>query len=448
MGNNTIKIEGEQTAAEIKTTAVDETCVNQVRTLADSDAFENDIKIMPDAHAGSGAVIGFTMPLGDRVCPNTVGVDIGCGMTAMFFPAAQLDAGLESVDETIRDTIPLGFNVYGDDNQPEQTFDLAADFPWHRCRGALAEYDPDAEVQYGAAYAQEVCERVGADYNRVERSLGTLGGGNHFIELATGRRDGERSCIVHSGSRSVGLKIAEYWQDRATEYIDTETVWQNAPDELLGYMDADGMPDYEAIKRDHNGEAIAEVGDRIKALHPDGDRNTDLDYLEGDLIDGYVRDMVFAQTYAYVNRKRMLTRIADALDVIPAPFINSTHNYIDFEDMVIRKGATRAHDGELGIVPFNMADGSILIRGKGNGDWNQSAPHGAGRRGSRRWAHETFDMDEFTDRMDGVFSTSVSEDTLDEAPMAYKDAAMIQSRIQETADIVAHLKPLLNIKAE
>lgn len=447
MSDNTITVYGDSITAEIKTTDVDDYCVEQVETLTDSDAFENDITIMPDAHAGSGAVIGFTMQMGERVCPNTVGVDIGCGMTAIQFDRPD-DFDLAAADESIRATIPLGYHVYGDDEQPEQEYHLASEFPWDVCTGKLARYDADMQADYGIEYLQDVCDRVGADMSRVINSLGTLGGGNHFIEIAESAESDSLYCVVHSGSRGIGLKIAEYWQERATEYINQNTVWQNAPDELTPYMDDDGMPNYEAIKADYEGKKIGEIGDRIKALHPDDSRNTNLDYLEGELVDGYLRDMVFAQTYAHENRKQMLRRIAAALEVEPSDWLNSTHNYIDFDDGMIRKGATRVHEGERAIIPFNMADGSVIVEGKGNTDWNRSAPHGAGRRGSRRWAYEQFDVSEFEDRMSDVFSTSVNEDTLDEAPMAYKDTDTILERLQETATVRDYLTPILNIKAE
>jgi RNA-splicing ligase RtcB len=447
MSENTITINGESTTAEIKTTNVDDYCLEQVETLTDSEAFQNPIKIMPDAHAGAGAVIGFTMEMGDRVCPNTVGVDIGCGMTAMFFDRPE-EFNPPDADDAIRAAIPLGYHVYGDDGYPEQEYHMGQDFPWGACASKLEQYDNCLNAEYGIDYLKDVCERVGADTTRVINSLGTLGGGNHFIEIAESEDGDHLACVVHSGSRGIGLQIAEYWQERATEHINECTVWENATDELRPYMDDDGMPNYEAIKEDYSAEAIGEMGDRIKALHPPDDRNTDLDYLEGDLVNGYLQDMVFAQTYAAENRRQMLRRIADALGIEPTNWINSTHNYIDFSDNVIRKGATRVHEGEIAIIPFNMAEGSVVVRGRGNDDWNRSAPHGAGRRGSRTWAYDEFDLSEFKSRMQGVYSTSVSEDTLDEAPMAYKDTESILGPLTETAEVIDFLNPVLNIKAE
>lgn len=479
---DTIDIDGKHTSAEIKTTDVDDTCITQVQELVDHEAFQNPVRIMPDGHAGAGAVIGFTMPLGERIVPNTVGVDIGCGMTAFNLGHGyEIDTRIEDhpreMDERIREVVPLGRDTFGD-VEASQDYHIVDDFPWDECRDKAERLNDrldgiEVDTDYGGDYFKDLCERVAYSPQRAINSLGTLGGGNHFIEVSQSESTGDYWVVVHSGSRGIGLSIAEYWQERAHENCDARADevrdrLADVPDwaykfDAADVSDADLLQwvqggkgedwkDTDAIRENRDGEAIGELVDTLNAIgryvHEQSGGN-DLDYLDGENRGEYLKDMIFAQTYAVESRRTMCRNIADALGATVEDTINSTHNYIDFEDLTIRKGATRAHEGERQVIPFNMRDGAVVVRGLGNEDWNRSAPHGAGRRGSRTWAYDEFDVAEFVTEMQDVFSTSVNEATLDEAPMAYKDHEGILDAISgTTVEVTDTLTPKINIKAE
>lgn len=479
-----LTIEGEYTTADVKTDAVDETFVEQVETLVDHEAFRGDVRIMPDGHAGAGAVIGFTMQLGKRICPNTVGVDIGCGMTAynlgnpdeLEFRLGD-DALMRELDERVRNVVPMGRSTWGSSGF-DRDYHMVDQFPWDDCtrkmhalnenwRGGYIDI-PD----YGKEYLLDLCKRVGYDVNRVITSLGSLGGGNHFVEISRSEQTGDYWVVVHSGSRGIGMAIAEHWQEQAHQACDNRAKEVRhrlsqipsayyKPDlddvsdrELLNWVQGgmgEDWKDTDEIRSQLEGKHIGRMVDKLNKVSEYVRENAggdDLDYLEDEDRHGYLQDMVFAQTYAAESRRIMCENVASVLGADAKETIVSTHNYIDFEDLVIRKGATRVHDGERGVIPFNMRDGSIIVEGNGNRSWNRSAPHGAGRRGSRTWAFDTFDLDTFEDEMSDVFSTSVTEDTIDEAPMAYKSQDVVLERIEETADVVETLTPVHNLKAE
>lgn len=474
-----LDIDGEYTRADVKTDEVDEATVEQIKEIVDHKAFRNSVKIMPDAHKGAGTVVGFTMPLGERVPPNTVGVDIGCGMTAYNLgEEAWSRENAEEIDERIRERIPMGRETFGN-RDFDHGYHLVNDFPWDECERKLSQLDEALNIDiespgYGKQYFMDLCERVGERVNRAIYSLGTLGGGNHFVEISESSETGEHWVVIHSGSRGIGLSIAEYWQERAHEACDNrpDVVKERLEDvdpryykfdldevsdgELLNWVlggKGEDWKDMESVREIHDGEPekIEEIHGQLVDISDYAAENSEgspLDYLEGEEREGYLIDMVFAQTYAEENRRLMCEAVADVLEAEVRDRINSTHNYIDFEDLVIRKGATRVHEGERGVIPFDMSRGSIIVEGKGNEEWNRSAPHGSGRRGSRRWAHEEFDLESFERSMEGVFSTSVNEDTLDECPQAYKDAEVVLERIEETANIVDSLSPVHAIKAD
>lgn len=474
-----LEIEGEYTSADVKTDEVDEATVEQIEEIVDHEAFRNDVRIMPDAHKGAGTVVGFTMPLGNRVPPNTVGVDIGCGMTAYSLgEGAWSREDAEEIDSRIRERVPMGRETFGDRGF-DHGYHLVNDFPWDDCERKLSSLDEALGIGiespgYGKGYFMNLCERVGESVSRVIYSLGTLGGGNHFIEVSESSETGEHWVVVHSGSRGIGLSIAEYWQERAHEACDDrpdavrdmledidpryykfdldEVSDEGLLNRVLGGMGED-WKDMDSVRDIHDGEPerIDEVHGQLVSISEYAVENADgspLDYLEGDEREGYLVDMVFAQTYAEENRRLICDAVAEVLDGEVRDTINSTHNYIDFDDLVIRKGATSVHEGERGVIPFDMSRGSVIVEGKGNDDWNSSAPHGSGRRGSRRWAHDEFDLDSFERSMEGVFSTSVKEETLDECPGAYKDADVVLERIDETAEVVDSLRPVHAIKAD
>lgn len=483
-----MRVEGTYNTADVKvdrTSEGDEGALDQIRKMVDHEAFEgdDDIKVMPDFHWGHGAVIGFTKPLGGKLVPGTVGVDVGCGMLAVDLGNVNLpdEATLVDLDDAIRARVPMGFNVHD-----EATFHMHDHFPWHTCKRKLRELNARSgkgiETRYGPDYYDELLERVGYSPSRAAQSVGTLGGGNHFIELGYGEEGGELWFVIHSGSRGLGLAIAEHWMERATKLRDANALrgWLDTladkgydryvkfnlatvtDEDLLDWVHGsmgEDFVDYDALKedfRDTEPERIDQVRSELKkvlARLGSGDgRDTDLDYLEGDQMHGYIQDMIFAQTYAEVNRHQMGVAVTDAAIEVTGhnlrPWqqrIESVHNYIDFRDLTIRKGACRAHSGEGVVIPFNIKHGTLICRGKGNPNWNHSAPHGAGRAMGRRDAKRRFTSEDFDEQTQGVYT---SREPIDEIPGAYKDPALIQQAIGPTVGIVDRIVPVLNCKVE
>ena len=465
----TFEIEGEYNTATVHTALEREECeegaLEQIQSMADHPAFEGEstIEIMPDFHYGAGAVIGFTMPIGNRVVPNTIGVDIGCGMSMIQLDG--VDSSLwedqgEEIDKEIRETVPMGFNV-----RSEPAIHIVNEFPWTECQTKLdrlltqLEYSDDEYPEwfdgYDGEYFKTLCKRVGYDVNRAIMSLGTLGGGNHFIELSESTVDGNVYCTLHSGSRGIGAAIAQHWQDKATEAKFQRNATVEIPDSEAKYFGLQSGTEVaaselsinrEAVLEDYGGEAIEGKYGQLKQFMNAGKNDySDLDYLEGTEAIGYYIDMIFAQTYASLSRELMLQDIADVLGAEIVESIESVHNYIDFNDLIIRKGATRAHDGEYLIIPYNMKEGTVIAKGKGDWNWNNSAPHGAGRVMSRTQAKNELSEEKFTEEMSGIVTTELP---LDEAPDSYKPVSLIEKSIEPTAEIVDRLIPIHNLKAE
>ena len=478
-----LDLEGEYTTATVMIddeSLLEPSAREQIQTMIDHEAFTEPVVIMPDTHWGSGAPIGFTMSLPDRVVPNVVGVDVGCGMAATNLGSSLSLSGPER-ERRIREAVPMGRDVHAYDDAPH----LVDKFPFDRANDVFERFDEAYRERFGRSidpltfefsgydgqYFKDLCDRVLSrkrqGIGHVIQSAGTLGGGNHFVELARARESGDYWLVIHSGSRYLGLAVAEYWQQRATEYRNADAVREAIPEEDRQYLkfdpdavsDADlhtwitgGMGeshiDREAVLADKDGKAIERTFDRLNDVEPQPEgRNTDLDYLDGREAHGYYVDMLFAQQYARWNRELMSDAICEALGIDPVERFQSIHNYIDFRDLTIRKGATPAREGQRLLIPFNMAEGSVIARGKGNDEYHQTAPHGAGRVMSRRQAHSDVDMDEFAAAMDGVYSESVIEGVRDEAPMAYKDAEAILSAIRPTADVVEYVDAVHNLKA-
>lgn len=426
-------IEGEQTTARVflEEGQLGQAAHEQLQTLVDHDAFTNPVRVMSDAHWGKGSVIGFTMELGERVVPNTVGVDIGCGLYAVNV-GPELPVSGEELDRAVRTRVPMGSAV-----RSNTAYDMAR-FPWQEANTVLERFEENYGRDlgfdgYDATYFTDLCRRVGVGENRAVDSIGTLGGGNHFIEFGRSERTGDVWVVIHSGSRGLGYEVATHWQERATDCMDTRGI--------------DVEAEFQRIREEYEGEEIGRRIDAFKKRLTDRDRNETLDYLEGAEANGYFIDMIFAQQYASENRREMARQIRSILDAPRNDAIESVHNYIDFRDLVIRKGATRAYEDERFLVPFNMRDGTLICEGKSNPAWNVSAPHGAGRVMSRRKAVRELDLDAFRETMTGVFSTVVDSDTLDEAPQAYKDAGLIERSIEPTARITDRLDAIHNIKA-
>ncbi|EMA24595.1 RNA-splicing ligase RtcB [Haloarcula argentinensis] len=483
-----LELTGEHTTARVMVddeSLVESGCREQIETLIDHPAFTEPVRIMPDTHWGAGAPIGFTMPLGERVVPNIVGVDVGCGMAATNL-GPELPLEDEERERRVREAVPMGRNVHDYDDAVH----FVEEFPFERANRVFEQFDTAYAERFGEHinpvefdfdgydedYFESLCDRVLADQRQsmgyIIKSAGTLGGGNHFVEFGQARESGDYWLVIHSGSRYLGKSVAEYWQSTATDRRTIGEIRDQIPEEYVEYLKFDpdmvesrdlyawvtgGMGESyirkDRLRRELDGKEIENAFDALgqvqNAIHSsdDEDRNTDLDWLEGREAHGYLVDMLFAQQYARWNRELMSDAVCDALDIDPVDRFQSIHNYIDFRDLTIRKGATPARDGQRLLVPFNMADGSIIARGKGNDEYHQTAPHGAGRVMSRRQAHSEVDMDEFAAAMDGIYSESVIKGVRDEAPMAYKDADAILSAIQPTAEVVEYVDAVHNLKA-
>jgi len=478
-----VELSGTHTTATVMIddeSLLEQSAREQIQTLIDHEAFTEPVVVMPDTHWGAGAPVGFTMSLPDRIVPNVVGVDVGCGMAATNI-GETLPLDDSERERRIREAVPMGRDVHDYADAPH----LVDQFPFERANRVFERFEEayrerfDRSIEpitfefsgYGEQYFKDLCDRVLSrkrqGVGHIIKSAGTLGGGNHFVEFARARDSGDYWLIIHSGSRYLGLAVAEYWQERATELRNADAIRAAIPEGDYQYLAFDpesvsdaelhawvtgGMGqshiDREAVLEDFDGKAIERTFDRLNDIEPDPRaRNTDLDYLDGREAHGYYIDMLFAQQYARWNRELMSDAICAALSVEPVDRFQSIHNYVDFHDLTVRKGATPAREGQRLVIPFNMADGSILARGTGNGDWNETAPHGAGRTMSRREASERASVEQLRDRMDGVYSESLVESVLDEAPIAYKDADRIAAAIEPTAEILDWLEPVHNLKA-
>jgi RNA-splicing ligase RtcB len=397
-------IEGKYNAAKVYTEVVEEMALDQIRTLCDQEYVKDSkIRIMPDVHAGAGCTIGTTMTIKDSVVPNLVGVDIGCGMETIRLKNKHIE--LQKLDKLIYDKIPSGFNVRESEHKYNDDIDLSE----LRCK---------AEGKI--------------NLDRAVKSLGTLGGGNHFIE-ANKDEEGNLYIVIHSGSRHLGLEVATFYQEQAYKSLNGNTAADI--NQLIA--------DYKAAGREKEIQAaVEEVKKQVRTEIP-----KPLAYLSGLLMMDYIHDMRIVQRFALLNRKAMMDEIIRGMKLKVEEEFTTIHNYIDTDEMILRKGAVSANQGERILIPINMRDGSLICIGKGNEDWNCSAPHGAGRLMSRTKAKNTFTVSEYKKQMAGIYTTSVNSDTLDECPMAYKDMEDIVKNIGETAEIVKIIKPIYNFKA-
>ena len=391
---------------KIFTENIEQEAMDQINTLMEQPAFSDcKVRIMPDVHAGAGCVIGFTADLGDKVIPNIVGVDIGCGMLTVNL--GKIDIDYEKLDQVIRKHVPCGREVHS---------------------GRKVKFPKLQELR---------CYRDLKDTKRFERSIGTLGGGNHFIEIDEGK-DGTKYLVIHTGSRNLGKQVADYYQNLAVELMQGKDELYSKQEKLIAEYKAQG-------RRTEIQEALAELK---RAWNPNPLHiPKDLCYLTGKYREDYLHDMVICQEFAKLNRNHIALIIADQMGWEVCDIFETIHNYIEFETNMVRKGAISAKTGEKLLIPINMRDGCIIGVGKGNDDWNQSAPHGAGRIMSRMKAKETLSLDAFQESMEGIFTTSVSYETLDEAPMVYKSMDEIINNIKDTVDILEIIKPVYNFKA-
>ena len=409
-----IIIRGKYTDAVVYATLVEDGVLEQLQAIVDAPFTEGeDIRIMPDCHVGVSVCIGFTSTIRNKkACPFHIGVDISCGVLTVKL--GKVDINLEAFDDIVHRTIPAGTAIHD---------------------GRVVRFPELQDLK---------CYRSLKDTKRIERSLGTLGGGNHFIELDRGA-DGSVYLVIHTGSRNLGKQIAEYYQELADELVNhNKAGYYEKRDEIIATYKAEG-------RRSEIQDALA----AFRASWEDQNLNVvpkDLAWLEGRYFDDYLHDSEIAARYAHLNRLTIADLIIKAYfgkDYAIDDFehFETVHNYIDTEDMVIRKGAISAHEGEKVLIPISMKDGALICVGKGNPDYNMSAPHGAGRRLSRKAANETLSMDEFRKEMDGIYSTSVDESTLDESPMAYKGLDDILPMLEGTCEVVEHIRPIDSFKA-
>lgn len=401
---NGFEIKGKVNTALCYAKIIEEEAVEQIRRMCDYPMAEGSrIRIMPDAHSGKGCTIGTTMTVMDKVVPNVVGVDIGCGMYTVNLGKAPIN--FESVDAAAH-SIPSGMNVW---EGRQEHFDLTG---LH-------------------------CYRELRDSKRLERSLGTLGGGNHFIEIDQAP-DGTNYLIIHSGSRNLGKQVAEFYQKLAVNP-------NRGYDEYLEKRDT-------IIRTYKEQGRRTEIQATLKKLHwqvyeSETSMPEDLCYLSGTYLENYLHDVGICQAFARRSREKMAEIILAKTGMTGAEAFHTIHNYIDMEEKILRKGAIAAHAGERVLIPINMRDGSILAVGRGNPEWNYSAPHGAGRLMSRTQAKNILSLDEYRKIMEGVYTTSVNERTLDEAPMAYKSLTDILDGIRESVDVIDVIRPVYNFKA-
>ena len=393
---------GKYNTAKVFTDVVEQSAIDQIQLLCDQPFTQGaSIRIMPDVHAGAGCTIGTTMTVSDTVVPNLVGVDIGCGMEVVRLKNRFIE--VQKLDKAVNALIPAGFSVRGKEHSFAEEIDLSE------------LYCAD-KVDIGKAY----------------RSLGTLGGGNHFIEADKGE-DGGVYLVIHSGSRHLGLEVAFYYQEQAWKALNS--VPQDEVRSLIERYRAEG-------REQEIQSALKALNGSISCAVP-----RQLAYVSGNLFECYIHDMKIVQRFAMLNRKAIAHELVKEMKLKVDGKFTTIHNYIDTDSMILRKGAVSAQQGEKLIIPVNMRDGCLLCTGKGNADWNYSAPHGAGRLMSRKEARESFTVSSFRKEMQGIYSTSVNSETLDECPMAYKRMEDIVNNISPTVDIDEIIKPFYSFKA-
>lgn len=395
-------IEGKVSSAVAYASVIEQEAIDQIRRMCDYDfTAGSKIRIMPDVHAGKGCTIGTTMTICGKAVPNVVGVDIGCGMYTVKLNELTID--FMRFDEAAH-YVPSGTNVW---EGRKESFDLEA----LRCFRALK------------------------DTRRLQRSLGTLGGGNHFIEIDRSS-DGTLYLVIHTGSRNLGKQVAEHYQQLAVELHQGREEYFKKRDAIIAEYKANGQR--------------KEIQKALKALRWTDKPLTipeDLCYVYGQYLDDYLHDVEICQQFARRNRELIAGILLDRAGLTGGEAFHTIHNYIDTKEMILRKGAIAAHKGEKVLIPINMRDGSVLATGRGNPDWNYSAPHGAGRLMSRTAARQTLSMDAYASAMEGIYTTSVNPSTIDEAPMAYKSIDDIIGVIQDSVDVIDVMKPVYNFKA-
>ena len=402
-----IELKGKYNSAKVFTDNIDNETVGQLITLLNQEfTKDNTIRIMPDTHAGKGCVIGTTMTINNKIVPNLVGVDIGCGMLAIKLKEKEID--YKKLDEVITKYVPSGCNVH-------------------------------KEVKNTYSELEDIIAPINID--NANKSIGTLGGGNHFIEVDKDK-DNNLWLVIHTGSRHLGIEICDYYQNLAYERLKEKNIGGNFKD-----LSKRLITEYKkAGKEKEISKALQILKNKFDNTMPSVSK--ELAYLEGQDMKDYLHDMKIAQEYAKRNRCAIASEIIEHMNLTIAHSFNTTHNYIDLKVMILRKGAISALKGEEVIIPMNMRDGSLICIGKGNPDWNYSAPHGAGRILSRSKAKDVINLKDFEDSMKGIYTTSVALSTIDESPFVYKPMDEIIENIKDTVEIVNIIKPVYNFKAK
>ena len=401
------ELNGKYGTAKVYATTVEDECMSQIYGFMNSPVVEDcKVAIMPDCHAGKGACIGFTQEIKNRVNPNMVGVDIGCGMLVLKIAKESGDIifnkqGLEKFDKIMHTKIPSGM----------------------KHRDTLHKFAKDFT---------EINDLIAdADYNKELYGMGSLGGGNHFVEIDKDE-NGDYYIVIHSGSRHLGIAVAGYWEKRAVAYHQNSS---KAKNDLIAKLKKEGRE--QDIQKEINNLPKVVV-------------SKELSYLEGEDVNGYLHDMKICQEFARLSREAMLDILVSEMGIKKHDILDkfcTIHNYIDIENRILRKGSISLQKDESAIIPINMQFGSLIVKGKGNSEWNFSGPHGAGRLMSRSKAKQTLKMEDFEESMKDIFTTSVSTATIDEAPMAYKSADEILENIKGNAEVISIIKPIYNFKA-
>lgn len=401
-----LELKGKYNSCKVFTDNIDSETISQLTNLLNQEfVFDSQIRIMPDTHAGKGCVIGTTMTITDKIIPNLVGVDIGCGMRAIKLAEKHLD--LPNLDSVIHKYVPAGFEIH---------------------KKAIA-----------TSGVANILAPINVD--KAFKSLGTLGGGNHFIEVDVDK-NGDYWLVIHTGSRHLGIEVCDYYQNLAYENLklkehNGKTI-QELSRELVDEYTKSG-------RKKEISKALTKLRSDYKVTHVTVP--FELAYLEGQAMQDYLHDMKLAQEHAKINRETIAKQILKYAKLTELESFDTIHNYIDVDNMILRKGSISAQLGEKVIIPMNMRDGSLVCIGKGNSDWNYSAPHGAGRILSRSKAKDTVSMTEYQESMKGIYTTSVNRGTIDESPMVYKPIEEIMENIKDTVDIIDIIKPVYNFKA-
>ena len=431
-----LEIKGKYTSAKIFAETYEEDVISSVYDMCNSPAFEGvQIRMVPDCHTGKNCCIGATYPIGNFLNPNHIGVDIGCLLSVHKLSQPIKQEDYELIEFRIKQAIPMGFKINEHCVVDEKKLYKFLNSEYNKARSAAPHLVNEID-RIDEKFISKMCSRIGMDLGIWYKSLGSVGGGNHFVEIDVNNDENCYYLTLHFGSRNFGVKVCNYWAKIASNpKVDKEAL----------------RSEIERIKSECTDrhllkDLIAKAKDDAKSKNPNG-------FLSGENMRGYISDMIIAQAYARFNHMTVADRIFDILhkfgNIKCEESIYTTHNYIDVarEHPMVRKGAISAYEGEIVIIPMNMAYGTFICRGKGNADWNYSAPHGAGRIMSRSAAKSKISMEDFKKSMEGVYSTTVCKETLDESPMSYKDPEEIRRLIEPTVDIIKRIKPIINIKA-